>query len=80
MDKVRVGSVYIFHPNFMDKGDRGGKLFRDGQRVRVINLPGCPPANTMGQCYIVDVKAVKDARGRYHEAFAMVCTSSLTED
>lgn len=37
----------------LDKID-GRTSLKDGDEVRVINLPGCPRANTMGHCYVAD--------------------------
>lgn len=53
--KVRVNSWYRWYPVGHDlfaggQGPRG--ILRDGQRVKVINKFGCPPANTMGHCYV----------------------------
>jgi len=38
--------------------------------VQVVNLRGCPKANTMGHCH------VNDADGRFA---GLVCTSSLVK-
>lgn len=78
--KVRVNGLYYFNPVLFDQttGD-STKLFHRGQHVRVINKPGCPKANTMGMCYIVDAEAVKDDRGQYRCDFAMVMTNSLDD-
>ena len=56
MDRVRVGKKYIYNPCLIDivdppKSDPGCEL-RKGDIVQVVNLRGCPPANTMGHCYI----------------------------
>lgn len=70
--KVRVNGIYKFEANGWDRFDpkhRG--LLKDGDLVQVINLPGAPPANTMGQCY---VRLVGDSS----TAFAMVSTGSLS--
>ena len=64
--KVKVNSVYIYHANLLDRCDgRTGLL--DGTLVTVANRHGCPPANTMGHCY------VDDGRGRG----GLVSTNSL---
>ena len=52
--KVRAGSVYIYHPNMLDSSDARTTL-RSGDAVRVVNLHGCPKANTMGHCHVEDV-------------------------
>jgi hypothetical protein len=44
---------------------------KDGDQVRVINLPGAPKANTMGHCYIETIE------GRF---LGLVCTNSLHKD
>jgi hypothetical protein len=67
--RVRVNSIYRFNPGFMDRNSG----IETGALVRVINLHGCPPANTMGQCYIV---SASNASGD-NTPFVMVCTSSL---
>jgi hypothetical protein len=55
--KVRVGSIYTLQQCPFDQiegfpyGLREG-LVKNGDQVRVVNRRGCPPANTMGHCYI----------------------------
>jgi len=49
--KVRVNTEYIYHANFLDRVE-GRTDLKDGEVVRVINLPGCPKANTMGHCHV----------------------------
>ena len=71
--RVRANGIYRFTAgNFMDRNAKltDGCPLEAGDLVQVINLPGCPPANTMGQCY---VRLVGDSS----KAFAMVSTSSL---
>ena len=54
--KVRVNSTYRYDPNGLDQIDppdgvkRG--ILKAGDIVTVVNLPGCPKANTMGHCHI----------------------------
>lgn len=69
--KVRVNSIYRYEPNGWDTFDRTANngLVR-GQLVRVINLYGCPKANTMGQCYVADLKT---------GIWCMVSTGSLVK-
>lgn len=67
--KVRAGSTYVFDPVFLDLLHPCSKATR-GQPVRVVNLPGCPKANTMGQCH------VNDLDGAF---LGMVSTSSLSK-
>ena len=65
--KVRVGSKYIFHPVMFDKINPPFGYLKDGSLVKVVNKFGCPPANTMGMCYV-----------ELNGVFAgMVCTNSL---
>lgn len=68
--KVRVNSQYRFNPCGWDVFRPCGTLLKPGDLVQVINLYGCPPANTMGQCY---VRLVGDSS----KAFQMVSTASL---
>ncbi len=52
--KVKAGNVYIYHPNLLDRID-GRTGLRSGDAVRVVNLYGCPKANTMGHCHVEEV-------------------------
>jgi hypothetical protein len=72
--KVRVNATYRFEPNGWDtlRPCAGTLDLKPGDLVQVINLPGCPPANTMGQCY---VRLVGDSS----KAFKMVSTGSLVK-
>lgn len=70
--KVRVGSLYFYQPLGIDQyspAKGNGPPLRQGDLVRVINLPGCPKANTMGHCYARLV-------GSDHN-FQLVLTNSL---
>jgi hypothetical protein len=67
--RVRVNSIYRFNLGFMDRNSG----IEVGALVRVINLRGCPPANTMGQCYVVDADNAKGDTSN----FEMVDTGSL---
>jgi hypothetical protein len=49
--KVRANSEYIFYPNMLDRYD-GRTSLVPGDLVRVVNLPGCPKANTMGHAHV----------------------------
>jgi len=51
--RVRVNSVYVYHPNLLDTID-GRTSLKSGDLVRVVNLHGCPKANTMGHCHVSD--------------------------
>lgn len=50
-NRVRVNSIYTFEPVGIDTWDPKSAA-QHGDRVRVVNKYGCPPANTMGHCYI----------------------------
>jgi len=43
---------------------------KEGDTVKVVNLPGCPKANTMGMCHINDIN------GKFA---GHVCTNSLQD-
>jgi hypothetical protein len=64
--KVRVGATYKYDPVPFDRFNPPFGCHK-GDEVKVINLPGCPRANTMGMCYVA--KGGKFA--------GMVCTNSL---
>jgi hypothetical protein len=49
--KVRAGNSYTFDPVLIDACDPKTTLKR-GDTVTVVNLPGCPKANTMGHCHV----------------------------
>ena len=66
--RVHVNALYIFHACLLDRMD-GRTDLQDGTLVRVINVHGCPPANTMGHCYVGDPDTSK--------FIGMVCTGSL---
>jgi hypothetical protein len=66
--RVRVNSLYRYNPCLLDRVD-GRTDLTTGDIVRVVNLRGCPPANTMGHCYVVN-----PITGAF---VGMVCTSSL---
>lgn len=67
--KVRVGQKYVYNANGMDQFHPvSGNDLKNGEVVKVTNLPSAPRANTMGQCYVE----------RNGEFVCMVSTSSLT--
>ena len=68
--KVRVNSLYHYQPCAWDRLDPTRDVLKAGDLVRVINLHGCPPANTMGHCYVHPVGFDKGV-------FQLVMTSSL---
>lgn len=49
--RVKANATYIFSPNMLDKID-GRTDLQDGEEVRVVNLPGCPKANTMQHAHV----------------------------
>jgi hypothetical protein len=49
--KVRVNQKLVYVPNGLDTIDARTNL-KKGDLVKVINMPGCPKANTMGHCYV----------------------------
>jgi hypothetical protein len=49
--KVRAGQTCFFVANLLDRCD-GRTDLTEGEEVRVVNLPGCPKANTMGHCHV----------------------------
>jgi len=67
---VRVGGLYQYDPNAWDKlRPCQGNQLQPGDIVKVINLPGAPKANTMGQCYVANPET-----GKF---ICMVSTGSL---
>jgi hypothetical protein len=68
MKKVRVNSVYEYKPVYLDRFDPPVGNPKKGDLLTVVNLHGCPKANTMGMCY-VNFESGKFA--------GMVCTNSL---
>lgn len=54
MKRVRAGSLYTYQPaGLLDRCSPASSAVA-GQQVRVVNLYGCPPANTMGHAHIED--------------------------
>lgn len=70
MAKVRVGKIYEYSKSGFDWLDSKTPVIVKGTKIKVVNLPGCPPANTMGQCY------VQDLSGNF---IGMIDTSSCRE-
>lgn len=67
--KVKVGKVYKYSPVMIDQLHPPYNV-KDGDLVRVVNLPGCPKANTMGHCHVEHLDG----------SFAgLVCCNSLHE-
>lgn len=50
--KVRAGSKYYFYPVGLDSWSPANQGLTPGEQVTVVNLPGCPRANTMGHCHV----------------------------
>jgi hypothetical protein len=70
--KVRVNAVYTYSANGFDRfRPCQHNTLTEGQKVRVINLPGALKANTMGQCYVADPTT--------GEFICMVSTASLSK-
>src|SRR5258708_38933697 len=66
--KVRANAVYRYSPVLLDQID-GRTSLHSGDVVRVVNLPGCPRANTMGHCHVAD-----STTGHF---IGLVCCNSL---
>ncbi len=66
--RVTAGKLYAYYPCLIDVVDARTAL-KFGDVVRVVNLPGCPPANTMGHCHVADA-----ASGQF---IGLVCCESL---
>ena len=65
--RVKVGKVYTYTPVLIDRCNPPYNV-KPGDKVRVVNLRGCPPANTMGHCHVAHLDGT----------FAgLVCTNSL---
>ncbi len=50
--KVRANAVYVYRPCMLDMID-GRTNLTSGTKVRVKNLRGCPPCNTLGHAHVV---------------------------
>ena len=69
MKRVRVSSLYRYKPVLLDRGHPPYNV-REGDIVRVVNLPGCPKAGTMGHCHVEHLNG--DFAG-------LVCCNSLED-
>lgn len=49
--KVQANREYIYYPNLLDRVDGRTNLV-PGDIVTVVNLPGCPRANTMSHAHV----------------------------
>ncbi len=65
-----VGRLYVYRPSLLDIFDSKCDA-KPGDIVRVVNLAGCPRANSMGHCY------VEDESGKF---LGLVMTNSLGEE
>jgi hypothetical protein len=66
--RVIVGRKYRYNPCLLDRID-GRTGLKEGDVVKVINVYGCPPANTMRHCYVGEPDT-----GKF---IGMVATASL---
>ena len=64
--RVRNGQSYYYYPTFLDRHDSRTDL-KPGDIVTVVNLPGCPPCNTMGHAHV-------NLNGKFA---GIVCVNSL---
>lgn len=71
MRKVRVGQAFVFRAVGMDAWSPNPCAPCEGEKVKVIHCHGCPPANTMGFCYVESVES--------GEFCGLVLTNSLSE-
>ena len=66
-NRVRAGGLYRYNPVAIDRLNPPYDV-SDGDIVRVINLPGCPKANTMGHAHVEHLDGTFGG---------LVCTNSL---
>lgn len=52
MRKVRAGQTYRYDPVGWDIFAPANQGLEPNQPVKVVNLPGCPRAGTMGHCHV----------------------------
>jgi len=50
--KVKAGCYYQYDPVMLDIINPPFGNIKTGDIVQVVNLPGCPVANTMGHCHV----------------------------
>jgi hypothetical protein len=67
MRKVRANSLYRYDPVPLDRFHPPHNVEKH-DIVRVVNLPSCPPANTMGHCHVQHLGG---------EFAGLVCCNSL---
>lgn len=51
MKRAKHGKIYQYKPVGYDLWDSRTNAV-DGEYVKVVNVPGCPKAGTMGHCHI----------------------------
>lgn len=68
--RVRANAVYIYRPCILDMIDGRTNLTPE-TRVRVKNLRGCPPCNSMAHAHVVHPET-----GVF---IGLVCTASLAK-
>jgi len=68
--RVQVGREYWYVPVLLDRCHPPYNV-SEGDRVVVVNLHGCPPANTMGHCH---VNHADPGKGTFA---GLVCCNSL---
>lgn len=72
MKRVRVGKLYTYHPVGWDILDsKNAPNIVAGEIVKVVNLPGCPKANTMGHCHV----QARVETGEWQFAGLVMCSS-----
>jgi hypothetical protein len=69
MKRVRVGKLYRYEPVLIDRCNPPHDI-ETGNIVRVVNLHGCPRANTMGHCHVEHLGG---------EFAGLVCCNSLQD-
>ena len=55
LNRVKAGTAYFYLPVLLDRFDARTDL-KIGDQVRVVNLPGCPRANTMHHAHVADMQ------------------------
>lgn len=68
--RVRINQEYRYEPVMLDRFHPPYDV-TEGDIVKVVNLPGCPKAGTMGMCHVMHT-------GERDGQFAgLVCCNSL---
>lgn len=78
MKRVRVGQLYTYHPvgwGILDSNiiliSTNAPNIVAGEIVKVVNLPRCPKANTMGHCHV----QTRTETGEWQFAGLVMCAS-----